>query len=123
MPHATMSSTIQEIPAEVLDALTLPDLDGLPDAKMRGAECLWCRKRLTAETAIDLGVQRAPIEDSSSISGLKWYPRACRGCVADWAHRGLFAHTPMCDLCETEETAASCIVGRSLYRLVRDCRR
>ncbi|MFJ8793216.1 hypothetical protein [Streptomyces sp. NPDC102462] len=118
-----MSSTVQEIPAEVLEALTLPDLDGLPDAKVRGAECLWCPTRLTAETAVDLGVQRVPAEDCSSVSGMKWYPRACRACTADRAHCGLFAHTPMCDLCKTEATAARCTVGRGLYRLVRDNRR
>jgi hypothetical protein len=116
-----MSSTIQEISAEILEILALPALDGLAVDKVRGAECLWCPKTLTVETAVDFGQQRSPLSGSSSISGMTWFPRACRTCVADRAHRALFAHAPMCEPCV--DNAANCIVGRGLYRLVRDCRR
>ncbi|MFJ8605465.1 hypothetical protein ACIREM_43570 [Streptomyces shenzhenensis] len=118
-----MSRGAVEVAPDVLDVLALPDLDGLADAKVRGAECLWCPQQLTAETAVDFGVQHVPVDDTTSLSGMKWYPRACPDCTADRAHRGLFAHAPMCQLCRTKETAADCAVGRGLYRLVRDCRR
>ncbi|MER6524706.1 hypothetical protein [Streptomyces sp. NPDC001508] len=117
------SKTVSVPPPEVLKVLALPGLDGLADAKTRGAECLWCPETLTTETAVDFGERRSPLSSSSSVSGMKWYPRACRKCVAGRAHRGLFTHTVACDLCETEKAAAECIVGRGLYRLVRDCRR
>ncbi|MFE9608759.1 hypothetical protein [Streptomyces sp. NPDC006012] len=118
-----MSSALQEVPTEVLEVLALPALDGLADDKVRGAECLWCDKRLTADAAVDFGRQRSPVDGSSAVSGMTWFPRACRACVAERAHHGLFAHAPACSLCRAQETAAGCIVGRSLYRLVRDCRR
>ncbi|MFJ8793909.1 hypothetical protein [Streptomyces sp. NPDC102462] len=109
------SETVNVPPTEVLDVLGLPDLDSLDEARGAGRVCIWGGESLTIETAVDLGEQEA---DAGTC-----FPRACRKCVADRAHRGLFAHTPMCDLCETEATAANCTVGRSLYRLVRDNRR
>ncbi|MEU6605348.1 hypothetical protein ABZ922_09820 [Streptomyces shenzhenensis] len=109
------SETVNMPPPEVLDVLGLPDLDSLDEAREAGRVCIWCGEPLTIETAVDLGEQEA--EDGTC------FPRACRRCVADRAHRGLFAHTPMCDLCEMEATAANCSVGRSLYRLVGDNRR
>ncbi|MFL4904676.1 hypothetical protein ACJ6WF_16180 [Streptomyces sp. MMS24-I2-30] len=118
-----MSGVTVAIPAGVLEVLALPALDGLADDKVRGAECLWCDKRLTGDTAVDFGQQRSPLNGSSAVSGMTWFPRACRSCVADRAHRGLFTHTVACPLCQAEQTAADCIVGRGLYRLVRDCRR
>ncbi|MFE9610257.1 hypothetical protein [Streptomyces sp. NPDC006012] len=117
------SETVGVPPTEVLDVLALPALDGLADGKVRGAECLWCPTSLTGDTAVDFGRQRSPLDGSPAVSGVTWFPRACRSCVADRAHRGLFAHAPVCSLCRTRETAADCIVGRGLYRLVRDCRR
>ncbi|WP_259471417.1 hypothetical protein [Streptomyces shenzhenensis] len=110
-----MIDTSVEIPAGVLEVLTLPDLDGLDEARGAGRVCIWCGQPLTIETAVDLGEQKA---DAGTC-----FPRACRKCVADRAHRGLFTHTPTCDLCGTKATAARCIVGRGLYRLVRDNRR
>ncbi|MER6530654.1 hypothetical protein [Streptomyces sp. NPDC001508] len=110
-----MSTTVHEIPPEVLAVLALPDLDSLDEDRTAGRVCIWCGGPLTIETAVDLGEQKA---DAGTC-----FPRACRKCVADRAHRGLFAHAPLCDLCETEATAANCTVGRSLYRLVRDNRR
>ncbi|MER6530977.1 hypothetical protein [Streptomyces sp. NPDC001508] len=110
-----MSRTAVDIQLEVLDVLALPALLGLDEDRAAGRVCIWCGGPLTIETAVDLGEQKA---DAGTC-----FPRACRKCVADRAHRGLFAHTPTCDLCETEATAANCTVGRSLYRLVRDNRR
>ncbi|MFF0220884.1 hypothetical protein [Streptomyces sp. NPDC004629] len=110
-----MSRTAVDIQLEVLDVLALPALLGLNEDRAAGRVCIWCGQPLTIETAVDLGEQKA--EDGTC------FPRACRTCTANRAHRGLFAHAPLCDLCETEATAARCIVGRGLYRLVRDNRR
>jgi hypothetical protein len=115
-----MSSTTDEIPAAVLAVLALPPLDELTDEQAGGRACAWCRDLLTIETAIPLGEHMAPVEGSTSISGMRCFPRACRTCVADRAHRGLLAHGSTCSLCRDEETAADCTVGRGLYRLVRE---
>lgn len=109
-----------EVPAAALEALGLPPLDGLHDAQVRGASCVWCSTGpLNAENAVDLGEQMSPLPGSASP--MRWYPRACRPCIADRAQRGLFAHAPMCEQCVDE--AGVCEVGRGLYRLVREGRR
>lgn len=106
-----MSSALQAIPAEVLELLALPALEGLTDGQVRGAECVWCKERLSIETAVDLGEHQAP----------RWFPRACSVCAGERAHKGLFAHAPMCEQCVEEP--GGCEVGRWLYRLVRENRR
>lgn len=109
-----------EVSAAVLEVLALPALHGLRDEQVRGASCVWCGYRpLNAENAVDLGEQMSPLPGSASP--MRWYPRACRPCVADRAHRGLFAHSPMCEQCIDE--AGVCEVARGLYRLVREGRR
>ena len=106
-------STGHPIPAVVLEILGIPSLDGLADDQARGATCVWCRVRLTAETAADLGEHLA--------DGTRWFPRACRTDTADRAHRGLFTHAPKCEQCTDD--ASNCDVSRWLYRLVRENRR
>ncbi|MFE9607737.1 hypothetical protein [Streptomyces sp. NPDC006012] len=118
-----MSATHREIPVEVLEILVLPVLLDLDEDRSAGRTCVWGGERLTIETAVDLGEQRTSSRWIRPGDKENWFPRACRACVADRAHRGLFAHAPVCSLCRTRETAADCIVGRGLYRLVRDCRR
>lgn len=118
-----MSSTTEEIPAVVLDVLALPPLEGLNDDQTRGSACVWCGDLLTIETAVRLGEHMTPVEGSTSLSGMRTFPRGCRKCVGDRAHRGLFTHGSTCRLCASEETAATCAVGRGLYRLVREHRR
>jgi hypothetical protein len=81
--------------------------------------CVWDGITLTPATAVALGVQSA----SRAGEPVSWYPRACRGCVALQAHRGLLTHGTTCTECAREETAASCELGRGLYRLVREYRR
>ena len=117
-----MSSTTEEIPAGVLEVLALPALDELHDDQTRGRACVWCDDPLTIESAVPLGEHMAPVEGTTSVSGMRCFPRACHGCVSDRAHRGLFAHGSTCSLCRDEETAADCTVGRGLYRLVREHR-
>lgn len=106
-------STGRPIPAAVLDILGLPSPDDLTADQARGADCVWCAARLTAETATDLGEHLA--------GGIRWFPRACRTDVADRAHRGLYAHAPLCEQCTDD--ASGCDITRWLYRLVREARR
>ncbi|MFF7142212.1 hypothetical protein ACFZB5_13320 [Streptomyces nodosus] len=115
-----MSSTALEVTPEALEVLALPALLGLAEDRAAGRVCVWGGERLTIETAVDLGEQTA----SSRWIGPgpeAWFPRACRTCVADRAHRGLIAHGSTCPQCADPD--AECPVGRGLYRLVRDCRR
>ncbi|MCT7356768.1 hypothetical protein N4P33_32190 [Streptomyces sp. 15-116A] len=102
-----------EVPATAVDVLLLPHRDTVTDAQARGTACVWCASApLSAETAVDLGEQKA--------AGPTWYPRSCRGCAAERAHRGLFDHAPMCEQCADE--ASRCEVGLILYRLIRQGR-
>jgi hypothetical protein len=111
--------TAHHLPATVLDALALPPLTGLSERQVRGMACVWDGIILTPATAVDLGVRSA----SRAGEPVSWYPRGCRGCVALQAHRGLLTHGTTCTVCAREETAASCELGRGLYRLVREYRR
>lgn len=115
-----MSRTTEGIPAAVLEVLALPLLDGVSEEQVGGRACVWCRDHLTIETAVPLGEHMTDVDESTAVSGMRAFPRGCRRCVQDRARRGLFAHGSTCSLCRAEETAASCTVGRGLYRLVRE---
>ncbi|MBQ0947638.1 MULTISPECIES: hypothetical protein [unclassified Streptomyces] len=101
--------------------LDLPGLRKLTDDQVRGADCVWCKASLTADTAVDFGEQTSPAPWSTSTVGMRWFPRACPACVADRAHRGLFDHAPNCEQCV--DAAERCETSRVLYRLVREGRR
>jgi hypothetical protein len=105
--------------ASVLDLLAIPSIAGLSEHQVRGMACVWDGITLTSATAVDLGVQSA----SRAGEPVSWYPRACRGCVALQAHRGLLTHGATCTMCAAEATAPACEIGRGLYRLVREYRR
>ncbi|KMS75652.1 hypothetical protein ACH49_21340 [Streptomyces leeuwenhoekii] len=107
-----MSAT-QAIPPEVLTLLGLPDIDTLTPEQVRGAVCLWCPGRLTAETAVDLGEQ-------TGEAG-RWWPRACGPCVGRRAHQALYTHVSMCEPCV--DNVGRCQTGLALTRLVRSYRR
>lgn len=107
-----------QISASVLTLLAIPSIAGLSEHQVRGMSCVWDGIALTPATAVDLGVQSA----SRAGAPVSWYPRACRGCVALQAHRGLLTHGTTCTVCAREETASSCEIGRGLYRLVREYR-
>jgi hypothetical protein len=108
-----MSSTTQEIPPEALALLPLPDVGTLAPDQARGAVCLWCPERLTAETAVDLGEQAG--DDG------RWWPRACGPCVGRRAHRALHSHVALCEPCV--DNVGQCQAGLTLTRLVRKYRR
>nr|WP_202469824.1 hypothetical protein [Streptomyces sp. SID2888] len=92
--------------------LALPELLDLDEDRAAGRTCVWGGEPLTIETAVELGEQTAPD---------RWFPRACRTCVAARAHRGLLSHGSTCPQCAAPDAQRP--VGRGLYRLVRDCRR
>ncbi|MFJ4687038.1 DUF6415 family natural product biosynthesis protein [Streptomyces sp. NPDC088789] len=96
-------------PVTVADLLGLPPLDTLTDDQARGATCVWDASEtrpLTAESAVDLGER---------VTGVHWFPRACREHAGDRAHRVLLDHVPACEECT--ERRAVCDIGRALYRL------
>ncbi|MEV0982500.1 hypothetical protein [Streptomyces sp. NPDC049915] len=109
-----MSTTTQEIPKEVLRLLEVPAPDDQCEAQLRGAACVWDGTPLTAETAVELGERR-----HRHLHGhFSTFPRGCVSCVADRAHRAVLDHCRMCEQCV--EDGAICMVGRVLYRLVRE---
>ncbi|MFD4259944.1 hypothetical protein ACFWR9_20580 [Streptomyces sp. NPDC058534] len=120
-PAAAEPPTTLEVAPDVVALLQLPSLEGLTDDQVRGANCVWCKAGLTADTAVDFGEQQTPLSGTSSVHGMRWYPRACPKCTADRAHRGLFDHAPSCEQCV--DAAERCETSRALYRLVRDGRR
>ncbi|MEU8968193.1 hypothetical protein AB0D11_02760 [Streptomyces monashensis] len=108
---------VTEIRPEVLAMMTeyLPPLRGLPDARARGAACVWNGEALTAETAVDLGERVS--------CGTTLFLRGCYECTGLRAYRAMLDHGSQCPLCASESTAPDCTVGRGLYRLQRECRR
>jgi hypothetical protein len=122
MAHSTVpaSATAESpSPPAVAAALELPALDGLTDDQVRGADCVWCKTRLTAETAVDLGEHMSPL--SGTTSPMRWFPRACSADTAKRAHAALAAHAPECEQCADDP--GRCDTGRWLHRLVRENRR
>lgn len=116
------SRPVDEMLPEVLAVLAMPPLDGVNEDQVGGRACVWCRSPLTIETAVPLGEHMTDVDESTAVSAMRAFPRGCRACVHERAHRGLFAHGSTCNLCRDEETAAACTVGRGLYRLVREHR-
>lgn len=51
----------------------LPNLRDLTEDQLRGRACVWCRVRLSNDTAIDLGAQRFKQLGHEA----HWFPRAC----------------------------------------------
>ncbi|MFJ3812364.1 hypothetical protein ACIPWE_39140 [Streptomyces sp. NPDC090073] len=85
------------VPDHLLSLLPLPDLDALPDARARGAECLWNGEPLSTASAVDLGERPSP-------HGTTLFVRGCQPCtlraVLD-AHR---AHPGICEQCTDDPT-------------------
>jgi hypothetical protein len=103
------SRTLSRIPADLRPLLTLPPLDGLPDAKARGAECVWCGKRLSVATAVDLGERPSP-------GGITLFPRGCHPCTLRAAARAYLAHPGPCRQCVYD--LKPCPVMQALRTLV-----
>lgn len=99
--------------SDALALLTLPSLDGLAEAQVRGNGCVWCAIVLTPGTAVDLGPR--PIKRAGAES--QWFPRGCKSCTAPHALSALHDHAPGCGQCADDSDC--CEVGRALIRLTR----
>ncbi|WP_042170076.1 hypothetical protein [Streptomyces sp. NBRC 110035] len=104
------TATVRE---RVLAALALPALDGLTQAQVRGATCVWDGIALTAGTAVDLG----PRKKRRPGGTYSWFPRGCKRCTARRAYRALFDHAPACGLCRK---GPECPVSVEVHRLIRE---
>ncbi|WP_203237585.1 ATP-binding protein [Streptomyces sp. CdTB01] len=120
---SSASRTTEDTPLSVLAVLALPELTTVSKEHLGGRACVWCGRQLTIETAVPLGEHMTGVDASQAVSGMRAWPRGCRDCVGDRAHRGLFVHGSKCHLCRDEQTADECVVGRGLYRLVRETSR
>ncbi|MFH9977960.1 hypothetical protein ACH4ND_01605 [Streptomyces sp. NPDC017179] len=122
-PLAPAAEGLLDVPAAALELLKLPALDAVTDGQSRGTDCVWCRVRLTIETAVDLGEQKGSLEGASSLTGATWFPRACRPCTRERAYHALLnhVHPGPCEPCEN--AAPGCEIGRALNRLLREGRR
>jgi hypothetical protein len=102
----------------VVELLGVPSLDVQSEEQLRGATCVWDREHvLTAETAVDLGERRHRRPGGHYST----FPRACAPCLAGRAHPALLDHGGTCEQCLDDREL--CMVGRVLYRLVRQGRR
>ncbi|MEF9903658.1 hypothetical protein [Streptomyces sp. P9-A2] len=106
-------TTTQTARDQVIAALTLPDLDGLTQAQVRGATCVWDGIALTSLTAVNLGPRKKKWLDST----YDWFPRGCRRCVGRRAYRYLFDHAPGCEHCQKSPT---CPISVEVHRLIRE---
>ncbi|KDN73901.1 hypothetical protein DF19_41625 [Streptomyces olindensis] len=94
--------------------LPLPKVDRQSDEQRRGAACVWCGTKLTAETARDLGERPTP-------DGTRIWPRACTQCVRTEARRVSNIHTRHCQRCLRNTEA--CTDRRALRDLALEGRR
>ncbi|MFC9949181.1 hypothetical protein ACFVIN_01210 [Streptomyces prasinus] len=106
-------TTTQTARERVLAALPLPPLDGLSEAQVRGATCVWDGVALTSLTAVDLG----PRPKRRPGGTYQWFPRGCRRCVGRRAYRYLFDHAPGCEHCQKSPT---CPIAVEVHRLIRE---
>ncbi|MFD8396680.1 hypothetical protein ACFV2N_47975 [Streptomyces sp. NPDC059680] len=108
----TETRALVDIPAALLPLIPLPPLDVLPDARARGAECVWGGEPLSIATAIDLGERET--------DGIHWFPRACRPC----AHRAVLAarndHPGRCEQCTDDPSL--CETRQALHTLALELR-
>jgi hypothetical protein len=96
---------------QALALLTLPAVDKISEAQVRGKSCVWCAGTLTTATAVNLGPRRKAVLDSS----YDWFPRGCKECTAPSALAALHEHAPRCEPCTDDP--ACCEIGRVLRRL------
>lgn len=103
-----------DIPADVLLLLPLPPLDGLPDARARGAECVWGGEPLSTATAMDLGERPSP-------AGTTLFLRGCRQCTLQAVLRTHYNHPGTCEQCA--DGLIICETLRGLRALALELRR
>ncbi|MET8563220.1 hypothetical protein ABZV75_22490 [Streptomyces flaveolus] len=99
--------------ALLLSHVPLPSLDLLPDARARGAECVWGGEPLTTATAIDLGER--------VTDGAHWFPRACLRCTRSAVRAARNSHPSRCGQCV--DTTAVCETRHALHALLLEFHR
>ncbi|PWI08395.1 hypothetical protein DIZ27_23025 [Streptomyces sp. NWU339] len=97
----------------MIAALELPALDGLTEAQVRGAVCVWDGIALTLATAVNLG----PRKKKRPGGSFDWFPRGCKRCAGQRAYKLLLTHAPACERCKTDPT---CPVAVAAQRLIRE---
>ncbi|MGW4516429.1 hypothetical protein ACWEO4_31580 [Streptomyces sp. NPDC004393] len=102
-----------DIPDDLLPLILLPPLEVLPDARARGAECVWGGEPLSTATAIDLGERET--------EGGHWFPRACRPCTRRAVLAARNDHPGRCEQCTDDATI--CETRRALHALALELRR
>ncbi|SEE69794.1 hypothetical protein SAMN05216532_8607 [Streptomyces sp. 2231.1] len=110
----TGTRALVDIPADVLPLLPLPDLNALPDARARGAECVWSGEPLSTATAIDLGERPSP-------HGTTLFLRGCQPCTRRAVRAAHHAHPGTCEQCTDDPTL--CETRRALRALALELRR
>ncbi|WP_330339436.1 hypothetical protein [Streptomyces sp. NBC_00557] len=111
----TETRALVDIPAALLPLIQLPPLEVLPDARARGAECVWGGEPLSTATAVDLGERKD--------DGVHWFPRACRPCTRRAVLAARNNHPGSCEQCA--EDASRCETRHALHSLaleLRTCR-
>lgn len=96
-------------PRDTMPSSLLIPVDEITARQARGADCVWCRRPLTAGAAIDL-VERV-------VDGVRRFPRGCLPCTGHHAFEALLAHVAKCDPCHV--SAVDCDEGRALQRLIK----
>ncbi|MEU2931050.1 hypothetical protein ABZ636_39580 [Streptomyces sp. NPDC007251] len=109
----TETRPLIDIPTDLAPLILLPPLDDLPDARARGAECVWCGGTLNTATAIDLGER--------DTDGKHWFPRACRPCTRRTVLAARNGHPGRCEQCTDDATL--CETRRALHTLTLELRR
>ncbi|MFI5685925.1 hypothetical protein [Streptomyces sp. NPDC051636] len=102
-----------DIPADLLPLILVPPLEILPDARARGAECVWSGEPLSTATAIDLGERET--------DGVHWFPRACRPCTRHAVLAARNSHPGQCEQCV--DNTNLCETRRALHALALELRR
>ncbi|MFF9758557.1 hypothetical protein ACF1G4_03150 [Streptomyces caelestis] len=100
---------------QMLAAITLPPLDGLTEAQVRGTTCVWDGIALTPESAVDLGPRKKRRLDGE----YDWFPRGCKRCTADRAWAWFFDHAHKCPQCKTDP---NCPIAVAVRRIMREGR-
>ncbi|MFD5491661.1 hypothetical protein ACFWH4_01635 [Streptomyces sp. NPDC127091] len=97
---------------QVLAALTLPALDDLTEAQVRGATCVWDGIPLTLTTAVNLG----PRKKKRPGGTYDWFPRSCKRCAGEKAYIALFIHGRDCADCWKGPDCPFAVAVRQLLR-------
>ncbi|MEU0253290.1 hypothetical protein ABZ299_12440 [Streptomyces sp. NPDC006184] len=111
---ATGTRPLIDVPPDLLPLIPLPDLHVLPDARARGAECVWGGELLSTATAVDLGERPSP-------HGTTLFLRGCRLCTLRAVLTTHNSHPRKCEQCADE--SAICKTLRGLRALALELRK